>query len=66
MFSSKYVLRVAEQAAAAFVVAFGGFALAGNGSLSSALIPGAVAAGLRALYGVVVKAVGDSESPSAL
>lgn len=63
---SKFLLRSVEQAAAAFVVAFGGVALAGDGALAKGVLAGALAAGLRAVYGVVVKLVGDKDSPSAL
>ncbi|KPI09946.1 hypothetical protein OV450_3437 [Actinobacteria bacterium OV450] len=65
MFSVSFLRRTAEEGAAAFLVAFGGVALAGDGALSRAALAGAVAAGLRAVYGVFVKNVGaDAERPS--
>lgn len=60
----KFALRSLEQGAVAFVVAFGGVALAGGGSLAKGALAGAVAAGLRAVYGVFVKNFGEADAPS--
>lgn len=62
--SAAFLLRLAEQALVSFLVAFGGVALAGDGSLTRGVLGGAVAAGLRAVYGLFVKNVGAEDSPS--
>ncbi|MEV1049675.1 hypothetical protein [Streptomyces sp. NPDC049887] len=61
---SKYLVRLAEQAGAA---ALGGALAAWAASgydLSRAALGAAVAAGLRAVYGMFVQPIGDKESPS--
>lgn len=65
MFNLTFVKRLAEEGVVAFLVAFGGVALAGDGALTAAALTGAAAAGLRAVYGVFVKNVGeDTDKPS--
>lgn len=61
---SNFIVKSAEQAAVAAVVAFGGVALAGSGNLTHAALSGAVAAALRAVYGVFVKNFGSVGDPS--
>lgn len=62
--ASNFLVKSAEQALVAAVVAFGGVALAGGGSLSKGALAGAVAAALRAVYGVFVKNFGSVGDPS--
>lgn len=62
--ASNFIVKSAEQALVAAVVAFGGVALAGGGSLHKGALAGAVAAGLRAVYGVFVKNFGAVDEPS--
>lgn len=59
--------RLAEEAAVAAVIAFGGLVVAdGTGFTVAALVAGGQAAA-RALYGVIVRNFGpDAEKPSAL
>ncbi|MER5252882.1 hypothetical protein [Streptomyces sp. NPDC002855] len=64
MFSFAFVKRMAEQMAVAFVVGFGGVMLAGDGEVQTSLAGAALAAGLRGVYGVLVKGLGDPEQPS--
>ena len=65
MFNKVFLKRLGESALVAFVVGFGAVATAGSGSLSANVLGGAVAAGVRAVYGVIVKNVaGDSERGS--
>lgn len=61
---SAYVKRVAEQVVAVFLAA-GLPVLIADGVGKAALVA-AVAAGLRALYGLIVKPVGDPDQPSAV
>lgn len=66
MFNVNFLKRLAEQGVVAFVVGFGGVALAGAGSLTAAALSGALAAGLRAVYAVVVRNVGEADQPHVL
>lgn len=63
---NRYLVRLAEQVGA---TALGGFlaawAASGN-DLSQGAFGAAIAAGLRAVYGMIVAPVGDKESPSAV
>lgn len=60
-----FVVRLLEQAAVTFVLGFGAVYLAGDAPLTMSALGGALAAGLRAVYGLLVKEVGtDSASPS--
>jgi hypothetical protein len=60
------VKRLLEEGVVSFLVAFGGVFTATDGGLTVAAATAGVAAGLRALYGVFVKNVGeDANKPSA-
>lgn len=60
-----YLKRLVEQVLVAAGGAFGA-ALAVDGNLTTAALAAAVAAGLRAGYGVVVKRFGEPERPEVL
>jgi hypothetical protein len=63
---SSFLKRFAEQAVVAFAVGFGGVFLAGGGDLQMSAASGALAAGMRAVYALFVKNVGDKDQPSAM
>lgn len=59
-----YVMRLAEQTAVTALVAFLAAWGASGYSLTRAALVGAAGAALRALYGLLVKPVGDQTQPS--
>lgn len=61
---SAYLKRLVEQVLTVFVAAALPVLMADG--IGKAALVGAVAAGLRALYGLVVKPVGDAAQPSAV
>lgn len=61
---SKFLVRVAEQAAVSFLLTFGAVATATDGGLTRAALLGGLSAGLRAVYGVFARAVGDADQPN--
>ncbi len=64
MFTSAYVLRMAEQAVVSFLLSFGAVATATDGGFTKAAVLGGVTAGVRAVYGLFAASVGDPEVPS--
>lgn len=65
MFTKLFTLRLAEQTGIAAVAAFAAALGAADGSVTKALLVGALSAAVRAAYGVVVSALGsDAEQPS--
>jgi hypothetical protein len=62
MFSKEFLGKVVKEAAVVFVVAFGTVLLAGPGLGAAAATAGLVA-GVRAVVGVVIKNVGEEDSP---
>lgn len=62
MLSKDFLKKVVKEAAVVFVVSFGTVLLAGPGLSAAAAIAGLVA-GVRAVVGVVIKDVGEEDSP---
>jgi hypothetical protein len=62
MLSKEFLVKVVKEAAVVFVVAFGTVVLAGPGLSAAAAIAGIVA-GVRAVVGVLIKDVGETDSP---
>lgn len=62
MLSKEFVVKVVKEAAVVFVVSFGTVFLAGPG-LSAAAAIGGIVAGVRAIVGVLVKDIGEEDSP---
>lgn len=62
----KYLKRLVELAAAGFVAGAGSYVAQNGLELSEASVRGVVVAGLLAAYGVVVKAAGEKDRPTAL
>lgn len=63
---SPYVRRLVERTGVAFVTGFCGSFVASGGSWSRAGVVAGVTGGLTAVYGLVIKPVGDSDQPGAL
>lgn len=61
----KYLKQLAELAGAGFVAGVGSYVAQNGVDLSSAGLRGLIVAGALAAYGVLVKNVGDKESPLA-
>lgn len=61
---SAYLKRVAEQVVAVFFAA--GLPVLMSDGVGKAALVAAVAAGLRALYALIVKPVGDPDQPNAV
>lgn len=61
-----YLLRLAEQAVVTFGSGFFAALAVANGSWTKAVLVGAVSAGVRAVYGMFSKPVGDGSQPSVL
>lgn len=62
MLSKDFLKKLVKEAAVVFVVAFGTVLLAGPG-LSAAAATAGLVAGVRAVVGVVIKDVGEEDSP---
>lgn len=62
MLRKKFISKVVKEAAIVFVVAFGTVVLAGPGLSAAAVIAGIVA-GVRAVVGVIIRNVGEKDSP---
>lgn len=62
MLSKDFLKKLGKEAAVVFVVAFGTVLLAGPG-LSAAAATAGLVAGVRAVVGVVIKNVGEEDSP---
>jgi len=62
MFSKEFLGKLVKEAVVVFVVAFGTVLLAGPGLGAAAATAGLVA-GVRAVVGVVIKNVGEEDSP---
>jgi hypothetical protein len=62
MFSKEFLKKTSKEAVVVFVVAAGTVLLAGPG-LSAAVATAAVIAGARAVVGVIIKNVGEEDSP---
>lgn len=63
--TSKFTLRLVEQMAAAGGAAFLGLLAASDGSVTRGVLAAALAAAVRAVYGVFAKNVGeDPDAPS--
>lgn len=62
MFNKAFLVRLGEQVLVAFLAGFGGV-LATTDSLSKAFFIGAVSAGARSAYGVLVRNVGEVDRP---
>lgn len=62
MLSKDFLKKVVKEAAVVFVVAFGTVLLAGPG-LSAAAATAGLVAGVRAVVGVLIKDVGEEDSP---
>lgn len=63
MFTKVFVIRTLEQMLIGFILAFGAVATATDGGFTKAAILGAVAAGVRAVYGVLAANVNDPQTP---
>lgn len=63
---SRFLQRLAERLVVAFAGGFTGVLVASNGELNKALLGAALAAGVHAAYGALVKGVGESDRPDAL
>lgn len=62
MLSKEFLKKTVKEAAVVFVVALGTVLLAGPG-LSAAAATAGLVAGVRAVVGVVIKNVGEADSP---
>jgi hypothetical protein len=62
MLSKEFLVKTAKEAVVVFVVALGTVLLAGPG-LSAAAATAGLVAGVRAVVGVVIKNVGEQDSP---
>lgn len=62
--SKVYLLRLLEELAVAFVAGAVPVLAASPSDFSKSALFGAMVAGLRGVYGVIIKAVGDPERPS--
>lgn len=58
-----YLKRLAERVVVAFVAGASAVLLAGDGGLDKGLLGAAIAGGVHAAYGVLVKRVGDKDRP---
>lgn len=63
MFNRVFLVRLLEQMLIGFVLAFGAVATATDGGFTKAALLGALAAGVRAVYGVIAVSVNDPEQP---
>lgn len=61
--SKKFLARLGEQALVAGLVGFGGV-VAASDSITKAVLAGGFTAALRAAYGVLVRNVGENDTPS--
>lgn len=63
---SIFTLRTVEQLGVAFVSGFTASLVAADGNLTRAVVVAGLTAGARAVYALVVRMVGPSDTPSAL
>lgn len=64
MFSKDFLIKVAKEAVTTFVGTAGSVFLAFGDGLEKAALVGGVVAGVRAVIGVIVKDIGEKNTPS--